>query len=790
MRLNHPSLSAAAALLSTAVAASLLAGMPAAAGATGAVAADCADVESVFARGSGQGTGEPEADLFVSEIDSRILPALSHHPYELGTESIDGSQYPAVSVDPGSWGGFWNMLGAASSGGGSFDYGDSVDTGIEEMDNYLTARAAACPDAVFVLGGYSQGAQTVGEAYVETLSEDLRGRVIFQGLFGDPKLHLPEGEGISPPACRGEETSEWRRTVPNCHTDDGSLGARNAYLPAGWTSTTGLWCANDDFVCGSSKNALNNGGHMNYEAEGGDIAAAALEIAQRLQTVFPDKATEIDTAINDSGSGTTGLDVVFLIDSTGSMGWMIQDAKRFAASMAATINGARGRVALVEYKDAGDAVTARILSGFSEDTTHFNEQLATITPYGGGDFPEAVLHALMTAFDGLEWRNGATKAAIVLTDATYHDPDRVDGSTLEAVAKRALEIDPVNVYPIVPAHYGSFYTALAESTTGEVIVNSGDTEAALTKALTKINTRPVALIKHPHYYAQPGQSIRFDVSASYSPSSEIVSYEWDYNGDGVFEESSDSPVAVRTYPEVFDGVMQVRMTDANGTASNISAFVHVGGADPEAGRLPAPENVSAEVAFSDDGLSTVNVSWDYQEAAAYRFGITVNGIPVGMTDGAGRSFTLTDIERAQDVEIGVTAFAESGDMGLTASTVLSAFRYDFSGFQRPVEAAPAINMMQAGRAVPLKFSLGGDHGLKIVAAGFPISKAVDCETQAPSEEVASTTPAGDSSLSFDPVSGTYSYVWKTDKAWAGTCRLLQLKLDDGSVHEAFFRFRK
>jgi hypothetical protein len=33
-------------------------------------------------------------------------------------------------------------------------------------------------------------------------------------------------------------------------------------------------------------------------------------------------------------------------------------------------------------------------------------------------------------------------------------------------------------------------------------------------------------------------------------------------------------------------------------------------------------------------------------------------------------------------------------------------------------------------------------------------------------------------------------VWKTDKAWAGTCRQLQLKFIDGSTQTANFNFKK
>jgi hypothetical protein len=37
---------------------------------------------------------------------------------------------------------------------------------------------------------------------------------------------------------------------------------------------------------------------------------------------------------------------------------------------------------------------------------------------------------------------------------------------------------------------------------------------------------------------------------------------------------------------------------------------------------------------------------------------------------------------------------------------------------------------------------------------------------------------------YDAAADQYTFVWKTDKAWAGTCRWLTLRLADGSVHPA------
>ena len=40
----------------------------------------------------------------------------------------------------------------------------------------------------------------------------------------------------------------------------------------------------------------------------------------------------------------------------------------------------------------------------------------------------------------------------------------------------------------------------------------------------------------------------------------------------------------------------------------------------------------------------------------------------------------------------------------------------------PIENLPSINIVTAGQAIPVKFSLGGDHGLAIFAAGYPASR--------------------------------------------------------------------
>jgi len=100
----------------------------------------------------------------------------------------------------------------------------------------------------------------------------------------------------------------------------------------------------------------------------------------------------------------------------------------------------------------------------------------------------------------------------------------------------------------------------------------------------------------------------------------------------------------------------------------------------------------------------------------------------------------------------------------------------FDGFFSPVRMDGA-NRARAGSSVPLKFSIGEYDGLDILAAGSP------------SVAVCDATGAGSAAagrLSYDADADLYVYVWKTDRAWAGSCREVTVRLDDGSAKSVRF----
>lgn len=94
---------------------------------------------------------------------------------------------------------------------------------------------------------------------------------------------------------------------------------------------------------------------------------------------------------------------------------------------------------------------------------------------------------------------------------------------------------------------------------------------------------------------------------------------------------------------------------------------------------------------------------------------------------------------------------------------------------------------QAGSTIPLSFSLGGNQGLNIFAPDSPSSMQVDCATGEPIGSPRKIVNPGSTTLRYR--GGQYRLNWQTDAAWAGTCRVLMLDLNDGSNHAERYDFR-
>jgi len=223
------------------------------------------------------------------------------------------------------------------------------------------------------------------------------------------------------------------------------------------------------------------------------------------------------------------------------------------------------------------------------------------------------------------------------------------------------------------------------------------------------------------------------------------------------------------------GTYTITYTATDPTGNTATAIREVNVVDTTPPVISCPADITAILPANTTATSmAVNYTVTATDACS-------GATPVVSTPASGSVFSLGT------TPVTSTATDSSGNSSTCGFNVSVIYR--FTGFFSPVGNLPTLNTVNAGRAIPVRFSLSGNKGLNIFASDYPVSVGIACDTGAPTSDVTETVTAGGSSLSYDAGSDQYSYVWKTDAAWAGTCRQLVIKLNDGTIHSANFKFR-
>jgi hypothetical protein len=122
----------------------------------------------------------------------------------------------------------------------------------------------------------------------------------------------------------------------------------------------------------------------------------------------------------------------------------------------------------------------------------------------------------------------------------------------------------------------------------------------------------------------------------------------------------------------------------------------------------------------------------------------------------------------------------------------SASSYSFTGFFAPVDQLPIFNTVKPGSAVPIKWRLLHASALPVSdPASFAglFSYQINCATSDSLESPVETVAPGGSGLQYLG-EGNWQLNWKTLTAYPrGSCRLLELRLSDGTSHYANFKFK-
>lgn len=145
------------------------------------------------------------------------------------------------------------------------------------------------------------------------------------------------------------------------------------------------------------------------------------------------------------------VELVFALDTTGSMGGLLDGAKKKIWSIATRIERGQPKpelkVGLVAYRDKGDAYVTRV-TDLTDNLDGIYAELSDLQAAGGGDSPENVRQALNDALGRIQWSTdpSALRIIFLVGDAPpqlgYADVPTVD-QLCETAARREIAINTI-----------------------------------------------------------------------------------------------------------------------------------------------------------------------------------------------------------------------------------------------------------------------------------------------------------------------------------------------------------
>lgn len=240
---------------------------------------------------------------------------------------------------------------------------------------------------------------------------------------------------------------------------------RNMFIPATPISDTGLVVVIDSLI----QNHPKMGFRFNVKNE--ENGAFILNLKNRNLFLYQNEQRVEDFELmKDVGEGVTDIDIVFVLDVTGSMSNEIDQVKSNIIEFAESLEqeGYNYNLGLVTFLDVVENVYQ-----FTSDVHEFQSWVGEQQAHGGGDYTENSLDALMEAAQ-MPFRESSNRIIIWITDANYHVNNTVTSLSVNEVTN-ALLLQGIAVHCIGnPVEQVNFYEQITIPTGGDYFSIEGN----------------------------------------------------------------------------------------------------------------------------------------------------------------------------------------------------------------------------------------------------------------------------------------------------------------------------
>ena len=269
-----------------------------------------------------------------------------------------------------------------------------------------------------------------------------------------------------------------------------------------------------------------------------------------------------------------------------------------------------------------------------------------------------------------------TNQTISLDGCGSYDPDEPKG---DRIVSYEWDLDNDGWYDDAFGCNPEFHSDTAGTYTVRLKVTdtpgATDTDWTTVTVAVSANTPPVANANGP-YVGNEGSPIAFNGSASYDPNDSIVSWEWDLDGDGAYDDASGQ-IVTKIWGDDYSGNIGLRVTDSFGATDTDSTSVTVRNVAPSPSIdsivQPNPyfilpgQMLRFNGSFTDPGwLDTHTARWDFGDGTIVPGNTTEENEP---PDATGTTTAVHAYLAPGTYTVTLTVTDDNGGVG-TASTAI------------------------------------------------------------------------------------------------------------------------
>ena len=272
------------------------------------------------------------------------------------------------------------------------------------------------------------------------------------------------------------------------------------------------------------------------------------------------------TSAQEIGARRGNVDMAFVINANSPLSTQIDQVRTAVSSATNKVASetSSSRFALIATDTTGQH---RVAQPFTADTTTFLDAVAKLDP------TQATAESAEESTTSLDWRSGVRRTTVMVGGASSVEESRSKNIVPKADVGSTTQVLTIDTAAGASPQEASGSQGAETSTL--TVADGTELETTTSAQIDTLLDAPVATLQGP-YMGKIGEELELDARGSYAFDGQVAQFEWDFDGDGNYDETTTTGSITHAYTDaVNNGFAKVRVTDNNGRQSVASARLDV-----------------------------------------------------------------------------------------------------------------------------------------------------------------------------------------------------------------------